>query len=555
MHSLARVNREIQDVNNDFHSLRTVIRPTEHKSFWNFVLFPNDGSMCHLPLIGELIIGTTYPRDPPVLHLFTKTKRWNVDVYRSNMNNSDYSTMCFDILRSKANGGTWAPEYTISCLFASLMQAIVTPEVPQEYGGEIHEFVSMEKLDDIKRSVNETYRLHHSKFPILPTIPTIPATKVNASALKFTHIRGQHPATRLYFNDVDTFISDVFYLQKKDPTSFSALLDLRNLHPGVVFSVILSNQPGTDHTGKLRDTILLRNGVTGTAAKKISNGPLRWFYHGKPLNEGDLLLYITVTQDQFTMAYKSNSAQDDRFLVHGDTPISKLGPAQIGNVEGVPFYLSLFLKLKHGARGFITALDQRGIGYIHEGSAAPLRSVTAPVAAAVAHRGPPPVFVKLRLDGEQTSRLSHILDFYEVGREFQVKRSGLDVAHQTLLHRHDMTAEQYFDIVNDIYKPLEGQAMNVSVEAIVADNKCVAFLTANPLNSNGTPLPFFPRTKLMHITMRLRDASVRPVYANTLAQRIMQAVELGEPLKKDETYIQLPQSIKLFCPLQFHFNS
>ena len=457
--------------------------------------------------------------------------------------------MCFDILRSKAGGGTWDPGYTISCLFASLMQAIVTTQVPQEYGGEIYEFVSMEKLDDIKRSVNETYMLHHSKFPILPTIPTIPATSVKASALKFTHIRGQHPATKLYFNGVDTFVSDPFYLQKNDGGSFSALLDLRDLHPGVVFSVILSNQPGTDHIGKLRDTILLRNGVTGTAAKKVFNRPLRWFYHGKPLNEGDLLLYITVTQDQFTMAYKSNSTQDDKFLVHGDTPISKLGPAQIGNVDGVPFYLSLFLKLKHGTRGFITTLDQRGIGYVHGGPAAPLPSGT------VARRGPPPVFVRLGLDGEQTSRLSHILDFYEVGREFQVKRSVLDVAHQTLLHRHDMTSEHYLDVINEIYKPLEGQAMNVSVEAIVADNKCVAFLTANPLNSNGTPLPFFPRTKLMHITMRLRDASVRPVYANTLAQRIMQAVELGEPLKKDETYIQLPQSIKLFCPLQFHFNS
>ena len=93
------------------------------------------------------------------------------------------------------------------------------------------------------------------------------------------------------------------------------------------------------------------------------------------------------------------------------------------------------------------------------------------------------------------------------------------------------------------------------MEVIVADDKRVSYLTPNPLYSTRGPHHFYPETSLMHNIMRLRDASVKPVYANTLAQRIMQAVGTAEPVKKDGTYIQLPQSILLFCPLQFYFNS
>jgi ubiquitin-protein ligase len=552
MQTLRRVNTEIQDVNNDFHSLRTVLRPSDDKSLWNFVMFPNDGAMSHLPLIGELIIQPTYPNEPPVLHLFTQTNRWNVDVYRASMNDPTHSTMCFDILRSGAEGGTWDRSYTISCLFASLMQAIVTPDVEQVYGGELHEFVSMEKLDGIKQAANTTYWKHRAKFPTLPQIPTIPATVVKAERLSFTHTRAYDPSPKLYFNGTDTFVSRPFYLQQKGGNAWSALLDLRNLHPGVVFSVILSNQPGTDNTGRYPETILLRNGVTGTAAKKISDRPLKWFYHGKPLNEGNLLLSITVTQDQFTMSYKS--AGTDSYLVHGDTPISKLGRAQIGNVENIPFYLTLFLKLKSGKRGFIDVLDQRGVGHIHEGTIAPPAPPAPRSSSAPKSHGPAPEFIKLTLTGEQTRSLSHILDLYDVGREFKIKRSELEVGHQTLLHSADMTTQQYADVVNDIYRPMQGEGMVVSVEAIVADDKCVAFLTSNPLCSNGAPLPFYPRTRLMHITMRLRDEMVKPVYANTVAQRILGAIGTGESLQEGDRHIPLPQAIKLWCPLQFHFH-
>ncbi|KAJ5151128.1 uncharacterized protein N7482_010380 [Penicillium canariense] len=143
MRNLLRVHKEVRDVNGDFHSLRTVLQETDNKFKWNFLLFPNDGALSHLPLIGELIIPERYPKDPPVLHLFTRTFRENVDVFRAHRNNDTRSTMCFDILRAQWEGGTWDPEYTISCLFASLMQALVTPRVPQDHGRDRPEFVSM----------------------------------------------------------------------------------------------------------------------------------------------------------------------------------------------------------------------------------------------------------------------------------------------------------------------------------------------------------------------------------------------------------------------------
>jgi len=71
-----------------------------------------------------------------------------------------------------------------------------------------------------------------------------------------------------------------------------------------VFSVILSNKPGIDLFGNDSDTILLRNGVTGTAANKTAGDKIIWFYHGRLLNDGNLS--VCITQDQFTMSYQAD---------------------------------------------------------------------------------------------------------------------------------------------------------------------------------------------------------------------------------------------------------
>lgn len=82
-HIYKRVIKEMIDVNEDFHTLRTVVTPSVSgmMNVFNFVMYPNDGAFCSLPLIGRIIIPNSYPKNPPVFHLFTKTNRYNLDVF------------------------------------------------------------------------------------------------------------------------------------------------------------------------------------------------------------------------------------------------------------------------------------------------------------------------------------------------------------------------------------------------------------------------------------------------------------------------------------------
>lgn len=101
-------------------------------------MYPNDGAFCSLPLIGRIIIPKTYPTNPPVFHLFTKTNRFNLDVYnyQAVSNNMENSSICFDIVKpTSMDVSTWRPEFTLSTVFASIMSAIVSYKVEQMYGG------------------------------------------------------------------------------------------------------------------------------------------------------------------------------------------------------------------------------------------------------------------------------------------------------------------------------------------------------------------------------------------------------------------------------------
>lgn len=577
MKELLRVHREIREVNDDFHSLRTVLRETDHKSKWNFIMFPNDGALSHLPLIGELIIPDTYPINPPVLHLFTKTLRYNVDVYHHRLQDENQSTMCFDILRPKAYGGTWQPEYTVSCLFASLMQALVTPMVPQDYGGDKAEFVTMGKLEEVKDTVQKTYRAHKNHIGHLPTIPTIPATPIPAQPLVFARPGKEGNLKSLDFVNDNMYISQAIYLQDFErPQFWSTLLDLRNLHPGIVFSAILSNKPGVDLVGRKSDTILLRNGVTGTAAKKRENLPMVWFYHGKPLNDQNLTLSITITNDQFTMAYKAEDSQ--KFLVHGDTPISKLGEAQIGNVKGIPFYLTIYLKRKSGREGFISVLDQKETGYIHA------NLTTLAVHQPFKLTGRPINSVRLNLGSEQTARLQGVIDVYGLGLDFKVQKSITKPAYLTLVSGGDMPEKEWTEIVKDVYGPLRDKPVEVEVTAIAADKYCVVLILNNHHRSEKEKekevedgneqegegkeegeenkgeevkerkkeeeLNLLPNHKLSCVTMRLRDESVKATYPAIFAQRVIEE-HAKDWVNVGDTYVQLPQPIKITCHVEF----
>ncbi|KAI1337969.1 hypothetical protein F5Y15DRAFT_388453 [Xylariaceae sp. FL0016] len=355
-----RVWKEIEDVNSDFFNLRTKISPDPHDDMtrFYFVMLPNDGAMAHLPLVGCFYIPEQYPDSPPAVHLYTTTGRYNVDVFRVAMKNKTRSTMCFDILRNREDQGAWKPEYSISTLFASLMSAIVSFYVTQQYGGEKPEYVSMERLQAVKNYARDSYETHKDRLPSIPDIPLVEAVAIPAKALDFP---------KQITTDVqEVFSSGPIYLQTGDESDvYSFAVDLSDLHVGVIFSVVLSNKT-TDLVGKKPDTILVRNGVTATAARKCANEQTKWFYHGKPMNDGDMRLHVTVGRDQMTMAYYSHG----RLYVHGDCPVSRLGSGQIGDVKNMPFYVNVFLKRKGrlAKPATVTFLDIDGKGYIHDGS-------------------------------------------------------------------------------------------------------------------------------------------------------------------------------------------
>lgn len=358
---LKRVWTEVQEANADFFNLRTVISPDpdDDATRFYFMMLPNDGAMAHLTLVGTFYIPEDYPEVPPIVQLYTPTNRFNVDVYRSYLNGKTHSTMCFDILRSQYQGGTWKPNYTLSSLFASLMSAIVSFYVAQQGGGSRPEYVSMGALKQVKQNAKTTYEIYKSRLPDVPQIPLVEATAVSAENL--------FPPQVVKAGYPELLTSEPIFLQTGTDEVYSFAVDLSRLHAKIIFSVILSNSPD-DLFGKKSDTILVRNGVTATAARKLANKDVGWFYHGKPMNDGDMRLHVTIGKDQMTFAY----CEDGRRYVHGDCPVSRLSAEHIGNVRGIPFYVHIYTrdKTEKSSRDeqpvTIDVLDIDGKGYIHE---------------------------------------------------------------------------------------------------------------------------------------------------------------------------------------------
>lgn len=109
--------------------------------------------------------------------------------------------------------------------------------------------------------------------------------------------------------------------------------------------------------------------MTATAAKKLPNKKLNWFYHGKPLNNGDMLLNITITGKQFIFSYQDESTNGE-WTIHGDTPLTRLDKKVVGDLSKQNFYLVIFVKNKNKKLGGKFSLGQvfTNVGYIHKAS-------------------------------------------------------------------------------------------------------------------------------------------------------------------------------------------
>ncbi len=71
--------------------------------------------------------------------------------------------------------------------------------------------------------------------------------------------------------------------------------------------------------------------MTATAARKLRNRNLNWFYHGKPLNNGDMKLNITITKNQFVFSYNDKTT-DGNWIIHGDNPVSLISDQAVGKL-------------------------------------------------------------------------------------------------------------------------------------------------------------------------------------------------------------------------------
>jgi hypothetical protein len=193
----------------------------------------------------------------------------------------------------------------------------------------------MARLKSVKADAKDVYERHKSHLPEVPRLPLVEAIAVPAKSL--------FAPQEIIAGCPEAITTEPIYLQTGSDEAHSFAIDLSGLHEGVVFSVILTNQKEpTDLVGRKAGTILVRNGVTATAARKTATGRTIWFYHGKPMNDGDMRLHVTIGRDQMTFAYY----EDGRLYVHGDCPVSRLSVDHIGDVKDVPFYVHIYTKDK-----------------------------------------------------------------------------------------------------------------------------------------------------------------------------------------------------------------
>jgi len=59
-----------------------------------------------------------------------------------------------------------------------------------------------------------------------------------------------------------------------------------------------------------------------------------------------------------------------------------------------------------------------------------------------------------------------LLDFYDLGNDFEIQRSIRTLAHQNLIHQNDVPSAQYADVIRSIYAALRDQLIELNVKAV-----------------------------------------------------------------------------------------
>jgi ubiquitin-protein ligase len=368
--SIKKFIEEINQVSVYFHNIRTCFKQDSSDiDMYYFLIMPSDGYLSNLPISGRIIRSHDYPITPPIIHIFNKTGKTNVDIYirnsgllKSSLGYTKRSSICFDILTD------WKPDYTLSLLFGSLIIEFSSYNSEQD----TCKFISsMKKLDFVRTEAFEKYSYWKEYLPEIPILPKIYPSEIPSSQMIFTKYKAIPLALQEYdycrtglglLNDSLISLSNLnvgcnyfngpFILNDIQPKTFKFKL---NLPSYIVFSVILTTNP-CDLVGKNKGTVLFRNGITGTAAIKKYDTPIEWFYHGKPLNNNTI--QVTLTKNQFTMVY----FQDGKPIVLGDTSIVNFDDDD----RAKKYYLVLYTKNTETPieNIKIPILETNGNGYI-----------------------------------------------------------------------------------------------------------------------------------------------------------------------------------------------
>ncbi|KAJ5112135.1 hypothetical protein N7532_000180 [Penicillium argentinense] len=225
-----------------------------------------------------------------------------------------------------------------------------------------------------------------------------------------------------------------------------------------------------------------------------------------------------MTNNQSTLSYTEDDG--DRYLVNGDTAISKLGPADIGAVMGITSFITINI-VPVDPKGYAKAL---------------------------------PESAKLDFGNEQTARLEGMIDFHGLCQNLQIQRNVQNSAYQTIVPATVYPSKTYATLINGVYAPLRDKMVEIDMTAIIANANCAALLTnVRGCTDKAADLSHIPEGKLSHAMARLRDESVSIKYVGELVRRVSNAYPFS--LKLGETYIRLPRPIKFVGRIEFVFKN
>ena len=270
-----------------------------------------------------------FPAVPPVIHKYTKTGRFNADFYDSYADKGDFSksSLCLNILRPPADGTSgWKVDGKRFPPMDSVMQSILamlsTYYVPQDYGDEAPEPVKMEQMAMIRHQAEEVLRRYQSQLPPIPHLEmnVIPEIVQRCTQLKF-------PLSTLEVNpeaNTTLFSHPLTLTQLLDGHWFGLNVDCLRDHPTCVVSIMLTNTKTVKHFSRDSPSQfhVYGNGVTGQA--RFTRGPqLRWLYHGKPFNQGDVgKVFGTLSRSQHGLEFTLCTVdKNGNFAVHGDSAV------------------------------------------------------------------------------------------------------------------------------------------------------------------------------------------------------------------------------------------